>query len=276
MVRHPGGKAHLGARIASLMHRHVGKPTFKHYYEPFCGKGSVAMAVSAKHRHLSDTSAPLIHMLKLVQKRVCRGDPLPLPHISFRRYKKLERQRHLFKLPTTSREVRNELAYAGFAWSFDGGWFQGRIWDSNMRRDFGDEFSRGIEQQIKKLSDAHFSRRSYDQVNVQALAPGSVIYLDPPYAQHLGPYTNFQSKRFWKWAEQLGRMGHHVFVSETVAPHTGLWECIMRAPLRVRMYTRVEKLFVYTGRRMQCAGSCDACEGDCTCYTYHIPKKHSN
>lgn len=117
------------------------------------------------------------------------------------------------------------LGYVAFACSYGGGWWAGFArYNPRRNEDHVREAYGNIRRQIssfKNLRNSRFVCGSYDELAI----PGrSFIYCDPPYAGTRKYAGNFDSTRFWTWAENMVNAGHKVMVSEYTAPEG--WVCI--------------------------------------------------
>jgi len=179
------------------------------YYEPFLGGGSVAAQMARLLPHhvemrLSDSQPDLI----LLWQAVLSGyePPLTLDRETY------ELLRHGAPSP--------ERGWAGFAGSYCGKWFGG-YGPTASGRDYLSESWRAMQKKMAPLCTR--KSVSVSQLDYRELypAPGSIIYLDPPYegtTSFVG-VDAFNTAEFWSVARSWAQDACcHVYVSEFAAP----------------------------------------------------------
>jgi len=143
-----------------------------------------------------------------------------------------------------------ERAFAGFANSYGGVWFNGFI---NETGNNDMEYS-SLIRLAPKLQNTTFSNKNYIDFLQEFsfdLNKNYVIYCDPPYkGTSCQPWPEFDSVQFWNIMRNLSKYKNiKVIVSEVSAPND--FKCIYRLKRRNGMHNISdklvieEKLFVY-------------------------------
>lgn len=239
-MRYVGGKS----RIAGWVAEHINsiKGGCCRYIEPFVGSGAVFARVAPMFdkAECGDAHQDLIMLWQAVASGwippefVSREDYVSLRHAE----------------PSAMR------AFAGYGASFSGKWFGGyvdTVWDAHHNRytkPYAQAASRSLVKVAGIFAAARIVHQSYECWTPSA---GDLVYCDPPYANTLGyPASGeeFDSGRFWDFAETWSAAGALVVVSEATAPDGWriLAERSRRAMLRVATgeanQDRVERLYV--------------------------------
>ena len=198
-MRYLGGKARQAPFIVSHILRLRGNRT--RYIEPFVGGGSV-LALAAPHFQTveaSDLNPDLMLLWKAVQRGWVPPDRLT--------------KAHWMDLKVQS-EPSALRAWAGFAHSYRGLWFEGYSGDDPRSR----VTARVLTDKVKAAHHARFFCRSYVEAEPSA---DSVVYCDPPYEGtkgYRGTAGAFDSGAFWNQARVWAARGALVLVSEYAAP----------------------------------------------------------
>jgi DNA adenine methylase len=195
-----GGKTRIAKDLARVMLRAT--PEREVYLEPFLGAGSVAaqMAPEFKTVLLNDASPDLIALWRALQ-----DGWKPPATVSEDEY---NAQR--------TAPVSALRGFVGYGCSFGGKWFGGFARDPRKPWSFAQTAINGLGKKITALQNASFFNLDYRLIPV---APGSVIYCDPPYrgVTAYARLDEFDSGEFWatvsKWSDTSA-----VFVSEYTAP----------------------------------------------------------
>lgn len=228
-MRYVGGKFRIRERIAKVI---LANTNLRNVYcEPFVGSCSVfqELAPLFDRSEAGDNHPDLVAMWNAL----LFDGWVPPEKVTEEMYADLRKR--------SSSAMRG---FAGFGCSFGGKWFGGYARSGD--RNYAINMRRGLLK-FRAIMDgvpvSRFECKNYDEWDFEE---GSVIYLDPPYANSQGYTTGrFDSNRFWKWAS--GIQGCDVFVSEYVAPLE--WECIMEVKKTVhlgggaRHISATEKLF---------------------------------
>ncbi|PCJ22417.1 MAG: hypothetical protein COA94_09120 [Rickettsiales bacterium] len=228
-MQYLGGKSRIaGAIVASINAlTETGRP----FYDVFCGGLSITVAAAATRSGsvlANDRCAPLITLYS----RWAQGWR-PARSIGYLDYKQLQAKQD----PLDPR-----TALAGFGLSFGGKWFAGYA-RNKSGRDYYSSAVRVLSDKIKVCGGGvKFTCLDYSVIRV---APGSVVYLDPPYAgtTGYGYHKGFSRARFLEWVTSVQNSGSDVFLSEYESPGDG-WTCVEEFPLvHGRLATRPERLY---------------------------------
>jgi DNA adenine methylase len=194
-----GGKSRIAKQIAAVMLAATDDRST--YIEPFVGAGSVAvqMVPHFEHAYLSDASPDLIMLWKALQLGW-----EPPEFVSEEYYQALRNA-----APSAVR------GFVGYGCSFGGKWFGGYA-RNNPTNDYARASRNSIIRKTNTLRATNFYCLGYGDI---LIPNGSVVYLDPPYANTtaFGGVAHFDSANFWKWAESIS-VRASVFVSEYSAP----------------------------------------------------------
>lgn len=226
-MRYFGGKARIAQKIAKFL-KSVRK-TNQVYVEPFIGSANV-FCLMENERIGSDNHVDLIMLLQEVQSE------------TFVYPESLTEQKYYDLKKSHSCAMR---AFAGFGCSYAGKWFGGYARDGG--RNFCKNATSTLKKKSKLLQGAKLNHCDYKEV--QNLPDNSLIYCDPPYADHtLIHNKKFDSEYFWNVVREWSKK-HNVFVSEYSAPSD--FVSVLDIPTRTDIngtdgqYKRIEKLFVY-------------------------------
>lgn len=145
------------------------------------------------------------------------------------------------------------IGYVGSACSYGGGWWAGYAnYNPKKNENHILEAYNGIQEQIKNFK--HFDRNetfflnfSYDEL-MKYVSTNALIYCDPPYAGTKKYANDFDSAKFWKWAEEMVMKGYKVIVSEYTAPEG--WKCIWQKKMQDGMSSdstkfKTERIFIH-------------------------------
>lgn len=214
-MNYMGGKFRQGPIIAEHVVRRMCTEDRYHYVEPFCGALGVASIVADRMREtdatieLSDANG---HLITTWRAGVFDGWEPP------RTFTEDD-----YRAVSAVRDPNDPItAYAGFALSFGGKWFAG-FTRQNGRRDYTRWAYTSTMRKILALRNIRervtIECRRYESY-VCANPSGSVIYLDPPYADRTrtAGHIAFDSEAFWEFARRLRASNASVCVTEFVAP----------------------------------------------------------
>lgn len=196
-MQYQGGKERIAGYIVDVLQAHrAGRP----YLEPFLGGASV-MARMDGERVGGDIHAGLVAMWA-----AARDGWVPPVDISEARYAQLKARRD---------EPDPEVAFAGFAVSFAGRYFEGYARDKRKPAPFAASQSASVCRKARCMQGVQLAAAPYS-----AWRPtGKLIYCDPPYAG-TKPYSRvprFDSVAFWATMREWART-NTVLVSEYDAP----------------------------------------------------------
>lgn len=230
-MRYFGGKAVVGKRLSAEIINYIIKKNTKKkidfdntvYIELFCGACGILryMAPYFKKCYANDIHKDLIMLLKSVKNGTFKN-----PKIT--REKWLE-----YKYSKKSSANR---AFAGFANSYGGVWFNGYINDNGDNNDM--EYS-SLVRLSPKLQNTLFSNKNYINFLKEFEFDKNknyVIYMDPPYKNtSCQPWETFDSNEFWEITRKLGKLPNiTVIVSEVSAPKD--FKCFFKLERRNGMH----------------------------------------
>lgn len=205
-MQYMGGKTRIAKALAEIIRaERPGRPT---YVEPFVGGASVLTQVARDFEtvYAFDAHPDLILMYAAIQEG---WEPPEV--VTEEEYADL---RHAEPSPLR--------AFAGFGASFGGKW-----WGGYARNSRGDNYARATRNSLKKSAkagafDPHVHFLQADALEILTsdvlleMAPETVIYCDPPYA-NTTTYTGvsqFDHDGFWEACRYAADAGAVVFVSE--------------------------------------------------------------
>lgn len=174
------------------------------YAEPFVGGANSFRHVEGL-RLGADSSHHVISALLLI-----RDKPEMLPKtaddITPELYQKIKRD-----------ETNLFHGYVGFACSFGGKYFGGRVKSCYPPHscDHVAAQYKDAQELSKVLKGATLECTPYLRLEIPL---NSIIYCDPPYEGTQGYTGGFDSVIFWQWCREKVKEGHRVFVSEYKAP----------------------------------------------------------
>lgn len=212
-MRYMGGKHRQSKGLLNVLSsRHTPDTP---YCEPFMGAlGSAEKLVPYfGNGVLSDASQPLVTMWEAIL-----SGWVPPDTVSDEEYRKYADKRHC---PDTSDPL---TAWMGYAMSFGGKWFgglarQGADDPQGTARSQRNQKAAALRKASAIRGKARIMCLDYTEA-LQGIAPGSVVYLDPPYADRTKAHhtaKGFDSNAFWEQAKVLSNTCH-VYVSEFTAP----------------------------------------------------------
>lgn len=195
------------------------------YVEPFCGGCNTLDKVSG-NRIANDSNEYLIEMWK----EIVNNGWIPPDYV--------EEETHSDVKANPEKYDKHFIAFVRFGCSFGSDWNGG--FARNVRKDkpnaellnrttksYCKQSKNNILKQSKNLKDVVFHSGNYWELSIPEK---SIIYCDPPYKGTTKYKDDFDHDSFWKWCEEMSKMGHKVFVSEYNAPEN--WECIWEQSLR--------------------------------------------
>lgn len=203
------------------------------WIEPFVGGANVIDKVSSDYDRTGyDLSRPVIVLFDAF-----KAGWLPPDTISEEEYRDIR---------ANPQNYPEELhAFVGFACSWGRKWWGG--YARSGKRNFAREGRDNLLKQLPRLDGVGLICADYRDIKLPDIP--AIIYCDPPYRNTLkysSTKVEFNSDEFWAWASKRAEEGHHVFVSEYVAPDD--WETVLEIPLKTVMRlgeskTATEKLF---------------------------------
>lgn len=140
------------------------------------------------------------------------------------------------------------VAYCGICLSFGSVWFCAYARDAKGNRNYAQESYRNLKKQAPKLEGIQFMNCSYLDLKIP---PNSIIYCDPPYfgTDKYRGFEQINHEEFWEWARNKVYEGHHVFISEFVAPKdfVEVWRMEINTTIAEKALGKnvTEKLFVH-------------------------------
>ena len=234
-----GGKSRIAKHIVRAIRQHSPEATVA--VEPFMGGGAVTAELAKEFDTVlaSDAHPDLVMMWQAVLNGW--APPEIVTEDEWRALRHAE--------PSALR------GFAGFACSFGGKWFGGYARGRSARgesHNYAAQGSRSVMRGAESLTPSCVTVSHTDYLSV-SVPQGSVLYLDPPYANTQGYTTGgFDSVEFWAWAEAQSEAAD-VYVSEVAAPSG--WTPVWGAPVRQRLaisgspaVTRTEQLFTIERR----------------------------
>lgn len=211
-MRYMGGKHRQSKAITEAL---APLSAGQYYYEPFCGALGSASAVVPHFEmsFLSDASKPLITMWQAML-----DGWEPPSFVSEDLYKKYADKRH-------APDAEDPLtAWMGYAMSFGGKWFGGYARQAandveGTKRSQANQKRAALSKIAAVRGKCKLACMDYIEA-IENIRPGSVVYLDPPYADRTRAHhtsKGFNHADFWDRAKKLSEHST-VFVSEFIAP----------------------------------------------------------
>ncbi len=214
-MMYQGGKTKLAKYITPFLINKL-EQTGGKYIEPFFGSGAITIDVcksgAASEIIVGDGNPTLVDMWNAV----IQDKWVPPTEISKEEHTRLK------NAPDDG--VDNPLkAFVATVCSYSGLWFSGYANDPNSDRNFAKSGSKSIVTRGDIFRDGGIKEVyfKYYQEYTDLIAPGDVVYADPPYmntAQYKGVSEPFDSEEFWDYMRLWKNKGAHVFVSEFHAP----------------------------------------------------------
>ena len=213
-MRYLGGKTRLAKEISQAILNDT--PNRATYIEPFIGGGSTFFETA---RHFESAVALDIQPDLILMYKALQMGWTPPGEMSYTRWQELR-----------DSEPSPERAFAGFACSFGGRFFEGFARSKGKPENFAGQGRNKILRQFRQVENGSvtFIQGDYSRLTP---APGDVVYCDPPYAGTT-QYTSkrsqvpfFDHKLFWDKMRQWRGAGVNVYVSEFNAPDdwTPIW-----------------------------------------------------
>jgi len=208
-MKYYGGKSRQGKEISDILKEIIEHDVdLKGYIEPFCG----ALGVM---RHMEETGLPLYAYdacpdLILLWKKV-QNNKFKKPTMTESKWRKLKYS----KVPSALR------AFAGFACSFGGIFFNGYADNSSGDRNFCDEGYKSIKKIQPHIKNVNFKYQDYKKCEKQISKGSYIIYCDPPYKDTdctFGSSHEFNSNEFFNTLRKWSSMGNIIILSEFSAP----------------------------------------------------------
>lgn len=204
------------------------------YIEPFCGGCNMIDKVSG-NRMANDIHYYLIELFKSLQNGY-----IPPQSLSLEEYNDVRLNKD--KYPPEL------VGFVGIPCSYAAKWFGGYcrgFTNKGVPRNYIMEAWNNVMNQVPNLKGIEFHNKNYWELEIP---DNSIIYCDPPYAGTTKYKDGFDHDKFWKWTEEMGRIGHKVFVSEYNAPDNwvSIWEKQVFNSLTKETGSKVgvEKLFI--------------------------------
>jgi DNA adenine methylase len=230
-----GGKARVGQQIADYLSS-VRKPG-QTWVEPFCGGLWVTYRAGGERR-ASDANEAVVTLYSEIQKGWV--PPASITEEVYAKYKGAPDA----KDPMT--------AFVGIGCSFGGKWFGG--FARSADRNYATNAKNSLLKKVEKCKDVTFFHADYKEALLSA-PQGSLVYLDPPYANTTGydGTGSFDSGQFWGVVRKVAEE-HDVYVSEYTAPPD--FKCVLELKTKTDMRVkdgskqpRVERLYTFPIRR---------------------------
>jgi DNA adenine methylase len=201
-----GGKWNVGKTLAQMIEAHRERPE-QTYIEPFVGGANVLWHISGK-RIASDAHELMIDLWQAVQNGWYPEPAKP----TLEQYNVLKaRYQHERSFSRLSLEERAQIAWAGYAASDRGAWFNGYAHVN------GGAGTKNFDKQIPALQDVKFWHADY---TAYSRRKGCLIFCDPPYigTKEYAAVGKFNHAKFWDWASRVARRENTVLVSEATLP----------------------------------------------------------
>lgn len=252
-MRYCGSKAKFIKELSPILTKHLDGENF--FYDAFMGGANVISNIDYSKKVGIEINEYVYELWFRIQSQYAFGE-VPFEKIipqslTQEEYKKI-REEYINGCPNIEKWL---VGYAGTCCSFGGAWFGGyAAYNEKKQEDHIKEAYNGLRKQVenfKSFEDTLLICDSYDNINYK---PNSVIYCDPPYADTKKYESDFDHLKFWEWVREMSRRGHHVYVSEYVAPSD--FKCIWSKEKKDGMGSsrtgiskvKIEKLFVYNGK----------------------------
>lgn len=226
-MQYMGGKSRTWKQICAFLNS-VRKPG-RTYLEPFVG-GAWVLQGMAGNRIASDANRALITMYKALQEGW-----IPPEYVTQEEY-------------TVAKSASDDdpiKAFCGIGYSWGGKWWGGYADPKSDKNHLGNP-KYTLFKKLAHMKGVDFRYGDYRQYTPQ----GSLIYLDPPYAEttSYGATGGFDSTEFWNVVRTWSQ-NNTVVISEYKAPDD--FECVLSMPTKIEMRSkngredRVEKLFMH-------------------------------
>ena len=185
--------------------------------------------INCNKRYGADINEYLIAMWKALQNGF-----LPPKNISKEEYEQIRDNKDQYP--------KELVAIVGFCATYNAKWFGGYAGIVNTKigtkRNYYDEATRNILNQIKNLKDVVFVCKKYDEMDLSKLK-NCLIYCDPPYAETTKYKDDFDHIKFWNWVREISK-NNFVFISEYNAPDD--FECIWQKDLKTTLDKNSRKI----------------------------------
>ena len=200
-MQYLGGKSRIAKRIAAHLEALAAPGAL--IEDRFCGGLSVAAAIKHRPLRVADANAALVCTLRAVQ-----DGWVPPESLSEAEYAVLK----------ATRDPTDPLtAFAAAGCSFGAKWWGGYARAKMHPQGYAGFASRSLRRKVGALAGICVECTDYRE---PVQVAGSIVYLDPPYADAVGypGCEEFDHAEFWTTAEQWARGNVTVRVSEYSAP----------------------------------------------------------
>lgn len=197
-MQYLGGKSKLAKHIAPFLVKALDEIPSRTFVEPFVGGFNIVPALTPRPEVIicNDAHPGLRPLYEAV-----RDGWDPPKELDEPTYHAL-RANWTWDMPT--------VAFAAFGCSFGG-----KEWGGYARNSRGDDFvsqaRRGLLKKRPAMQKVHFTTLNYTELQI---APGSVVYCDPPYAGTTQYKIAIEPEEFAEWCRKLHSNYCAVFISE--------------------------------------------------------------
>ena len=225
-----GSKQKLVSEFQPILQGAVCNSEKKIYYEPFVGGANVICKIHATVRVGADSNRYIIELLRNLDKVAEMTDKITR--------EEYDRVRLAYRKEIDEFIPAWYVAAVGFLASYNGRFFTGGFGASaktkNGTRNYFSERKGNLLAQRPALDGVLFIHSDY---RILPIPKGAVVYCDPPYrntkqyldAAAVREMDDFDSDKFWAWAERLHKGGADVYVSEESAPPQ--WKRVWEKPV---------------------------------------------
>lgn len=206
-MRYLGGKFRVGPKIAEFLNNKLTYTCYSNYIEQFCGGLWVTYLIDRVGgiKIASDSNKAVITLYKAMQEGWIPPNTVTKEeYVHYRNIKDLDD-------PMT--------AFVGIGCSFGGKWFGGYAGidkRSTKERSYATNAQGSLLKKLAKCKDVQFHHMDYKEAVLSA-PKGSLIYMDPPYANTTGYKVKFDNNDFWNFVRDQSKH-HSIYVSEFKAP----------------------------------------------------------
>lgn len=229
----------------------------KGYIEPFCGSLAVINHIVDYIDPKSSANSDFGDKNDFVDLKFYAYDGSPdmillWKSVKGNRFKKPEMNKNIW-LTLKHSKPSALRAYAGFALSFGGQYFEGyapKYDNKNSDPDayYNDMAYRSIIKRRSNLQHIELEHRDYKNHPKMIEKGGYIIYCDPPYSKstHIGRFGSsyqFDSEEFWTIVKKWKSWNNIVFVSEYDAP-SSIAKCIWAKSMQNSIHNNHSKRYV--------------------------------
>lgn len=199
------------------------------YIEPFVGGGNSFEHVD-NPRVGFDSNYHVVSALKVIRD---------FPHILPKKAEDISPELYQLIKKDTTHPLHG---YIGFACSFGGKYFGGRI-KGGSRDEVAEQYRSNLKTH-ERLQGSQLEVGNYIDI---AMPLDAIIYCDPPYQGTTGYGNTFDHDQFWGYCRMWAAQGNKVFISEYQAPNdfVCIWEKEIRTTLNTNNQKATERLFIH-------------------------------